>query len=104
MFIEAVVVQRAQLTGEVSTGDPDAAHELVASQVLRLIGSAIGSDAGVARAASELAEDTALLAAFFQNLDLLPPGPDPSADGIALMVGAAVQRLAEMTDPGPDAI
>ena len=103
-FIEAVVVQRAQPLGEMATGDPDDTHELVASHVLRLVGYAVGGEAGVARAAGELAEDAALLAAFFQNLDLLPPAPDPRADGIALMVGAAIQRLADMLDPGPDEI
>jgi hypothetical protein len=111
-FAEAVVTQRAyalaepapERTVEGSPVDVSAARAPVddlriADQVIRLMGGA--TDAlDVAGGARELADDPALLAAFFQNLDLLPVDGGTSMDRIALLVAAALQRLAEV-DPAP---
>ena len=42
-----------------------------------------------------LAADPALLAAFFQNLDLLPADGGSPLDGLVLLTGAALQRLTD---------
>lgn len=104
-FAEAVVMQRAHPLGEHPSEENASAAALrteatVASQVLALIALGGEGEAEVERAAHELANDPALLAAFFQNLDLLPPDGSPAVNGIALMIVGALQRLADT--PGGD--
>lgn len=48
----------------------------------------------VTDAAAELADDPALLAAFFQNVDLLYEESFARADAVSLLVMAALERLA----------
>lgn len=102
-FIEEVVAQRARAIGREPVDGDDGEAVRLAAHVLRLIEQGAAGEAGISRAAAELASDHALLAAFFQNLDLLPPGRDPHVDAIALMVGEAIQRLSETLDAGPGA-
>ena len=99
-FIEVVVWQRTHALTERSPGDASATEEAIATRVLSLVEASVGGEVAVSRAAAELADDPALLAAFFQNLDLLPGERDPQVDQLALMVGAAVQRLAERLEDG----
>lgn len=106
-FAEAVVMQRAHpLGGDSNEENPSAAalrvEATVANQVLALIAHSGEGTAEVERAAHELADDPALLAAFFQNLDLLPPDGSPAVNGIALMIVGALQRLADT--PGGDTL
>ena len=104
-FAEAVIVQRAWPLGEntaspVPDPEPDGTEASVAGQVIRMVDASMGGDAAIASAATELANDLALLAAFFQNLDLLPVDRGPAVDAIALLTAAAVQRLAETLSEG----
>jgi hypothetical protein len=94
-FVEAVVVQVAHPLGSASR-DGAAGHEsMVTDRVLRLLRSAVGDDASVTAAANDLATEPPLLAAFFQNLDLLPPAGFPPADAVGLLVMLALSRLEE---------
>ena len=107
-FTEAVVAQRSYALVEptpadasalaASAGEAVAAELRIADQVIELIGGATGQP-DVAHGARVLANDPALLAAFFQNLDLLPVDRGASTDRVALLVAAALQALTEM-DPG----
>ena len=96
-FVEAVVIQRAwQLGDSESSRAHDQSEEArVAEQVIRMIDESAGGDAAIAGVAAELAGDLALLAAFFQNLDLLPADRGMHVDAIAVLTAAAVQRLAD---------
>jgi len=110
-FAEAVVAQRAYALGappaerrvDGSVGPVAAkasASELrIVDQVIGLLAGAMGASS-IPRSARELADDPTLLAAFFQNLDLLPVEGGPSMDRIPLLVAAALQELAEI-DPAP---
>jgi hypothetical protein len=111
-FAEAVVAQRAYALGgppadrtvdESGVGpvaaNPSASELRVVDQVIGLIAGAMGASS-IPRSARELADDPALLAAFFQNLDLLPVEGGASMDRIPLLVAAALQQLAEI-DPAP---
>ena len=52
-----------------------------------------GRQAAPARAAARLAGDAPLLAAAFQNVDLLYAHRCPRADAVSLLVMGAVERL-----------
>ena len=103
-FIEAVAWQWSNGVGDRTAADAAVLEETAVTRVLGLVeasgGGAIAFEGGV----DTLANDPVLLSAFFQNLDLLPAEHDPHIDAIALMVGAAVHRLSETLDPGPDAV
>ena len=101
-FVEAVIIQRALPLGDAPSGaEPGPTdEERVADQVLRLLDGSTRGDAARAGAAAELAADVALLAAFFQNIDLLPTDGGPHVDAVALLTGDALQRLAETLPQG----
>ena len=99
-FIEVVVWQRAHALTESSPGDSSATEGELATRVLSLVEASVGGALAGQRAAAELAADPALLAAFFQNLDLLPAEPDPQVDMLVSMVGEAVRQLAERREDG----
>ena len=99
-FVEAVVVQRAYPLGDRETRNSLTEEDVAETAGCLVMWSAMEDDAK-ARAAEVLASDPALLAAFFQNLDLLPiDGPSP-VNEIALLVGAALQRLADTLPDAP---
>lgn len=50
-------------------------------------------------AAHELAVDAVMLAAFFQNIDLLYSSDYTHSDAVALMLGRALEFSAEMKTP-----
>ena len=98
-FVEAVIVQRAYPLGEQMTPD-SVTEEQVAEKVACLVTWSDMEDEAKSHAAKALASDPALLAAFFQNLDLLPTNGPPPVGQIALLVAGALQWLA---DTSPDA-
>ena len=99
-FIEAVVWQVTHATGAPAGAGLDQLEQATVTDVVGLVQAAAGGEAAAAAAAEQLAANPPLLAAFFQNLDLLPAAPDPQVDAVALVVGAAVQRLAERLEDG----
>jgi len=99
-FIEAVVGQRACPVGDstaqrLSVEDRQIAERRIAEQVIGLVEAGRAGESRMVHAAEELAADPALLAAFFQNLNLLPADGGSHVDAIALLTSAALQRLAE---------
>ncbi len=100
-FVEAVIAQRVYPLDAPATFPSGLLEDPVVDQVARLIERIREGDAEVALAARELANDPALLAAFYQNLDLLPADGGPTVDAIALLALAALQWLA---DTPPDAL
>lgn len=99
-FVEAVVLQRAYPLGDsmasgASASERDVAERRVADQVIRLVVASLAEERSTARAGEELAADPALLAAFFQNLDLLPADGGSPLDGLVRLAGAALQRLTD---------
>ena len=102
-FIAAVVWQRSHAMGERSPTDAAGVEDAALTDALRLVEDAASGSTGHERGVTELAGQPALLSAFFQNLDLLPAERDPQVDAIAMMVGAAVHRLAETLDRASDA-
>jgi hypothetical protein len=97
-FVEAVVLQVAHPLG--GMGEHQRTPEVaVANQVIGLLGRSLGGEGVVADAADELAAEPAMLAAFFQNLDLLPAGGHRAADAVALLVVLALSRLEETGRP-----
>ena len=99
-FVAAVVWQLAHGAGETI----DAAEDAAATRVLGLVEAAAGGAVAFEAGAAALANDAVVLSAFFQNLDLLPAEHDPQVDAVAMRVGDAVHRLAQMIDPGPDPV
>lgn len=96
-FAEAVLVQVTRPPGLLL--DP-AREEAVASRIRALVDAAEG--AGEARQPGPehlLAGDPELLAAFFQNVDLLYAADDPSADRISGWIMGALELL-DRNDPG----
>lgn len=83
-FAEAVVAQVAHPPGAGPATDDGAREREVAGALL----AALAADDAV-----RLAGDAPLLAACYQNLDLLPPA-DAAADAVALLVGRALDHLA----------
>jgi hypothetical protein len=89
-FAEAVVMQMARPAGD----PPDAARERdTALRVARLL-ALRERPPSVAdrRASSLLQEDAVLLAAFFQNVDLLYDAGDPEADRVSRWIMTALER------------
>jgi hypothetical protein len=87
-FAGAVVAQAASA----APGPGDAAWEAaVAEQLLGVVRAAGG--AGAEAAAADLARDPVLLAALFQNVDLLPPAGDATADAVSALVLHALHHL-----------
>ena len=95
-FLEAVVLMVAYPIGAPArTGEPG--HEQAAvKRVTELLEASLGDDRAVAEAADALATDMPVLAAFFQNLDLLPSSGYSPADAIATLVVMALSRLEEI--------
>ncbi len=103
-FAEAVVHQVAHPLGaRVAAGAPEqraARERAVAAVLLATIGAAASRDERLLeQAADQLAADAALLAACYQNLDLLPAFGHAASDAVALLVGRAVERLAARPTP-----
>lgn len=89
-FAEAVVMQLAR-----PAGDPtDAERERdTASRVAGLLALREGVATSTDRQASSLLrEDAVLLAAFFQNVDLLYDSGDPQADRVSRWIMTALER------------
>ena len=98
-FMEAVILQRAYPLGGLAAVDGTSEDD-VADRVACLVMWSDMEEEARSHAAEALARDPALLAAFFQNLDLLPTNGPPPVDQIALLVAGALQRLA---DTSPEA-
>jgi hypothetical protein len=94
-FVETVVLLVAHPLGDPEV--PASAPELAtADRVIALVERALAGDTQGAEAAGDLAADPEMLAAFFQNLDLLPRGGHRAADAVALLVMLALSRLEEI--------
>lgn len=87
-FAEAVVAQVAHPLGAAPADDAGAGERAVTDALLHAI-----ADDDATAAAARLAADAPLLAACYQNLDLLPAS-DAAGDAIALLVGRALDHLA----------
>jgi hypothetical protein len=85
-FAAAVAEQVGRSTGTGREGERAAAE-----RTLELL---LGSP-GDASGAAALAGRPALLAAFFQNVDLLHLAADPRADAVSALVMAALERLGD---------
>ncbi len=83
------------MASDASASERDVAERQVADQVIRLVVASLAGEGSTVRAGEELAADPALLAAFFQNLDLLPADGGSQVDGIALVTSTALQWLAD---------
>ena len=91
-FIEAVVLLVAHPLGDPET--PATAAELAtADRVIALVQRAVAGESEAVDAAGELAAEPEMLAAFFQNLDVLPGGGHRAAEDIALLVMLALGRI-----------
>lgn len=91
-FIAAVAVQLARAT---ESAPPDEERSVAerAVAVLRLAHRSPRAEAGPERAGELLGGDVALLAAFFQNVDLLYEHGYTHADAVSLAVMHAVSLL-----------
>jgi hypothetical protein len=92
-FAEAVVAQVAHPLGAPPASRPGARERLVARRVARLLAASVRPDPAPARAAARLAADAPLLAAAFQNVDLLYAHRCARADAVSLLVMGAIERL-----------
>lgn len=92
-FVEAVVVQLVYPLGGPAPASPEEAERAVGDRVVAMLGASTADPHFTARAAADLAADAALLAAFFQNVDLLHSHRCPHADAVSLLVMAALERL-----------
>lgn len=94
-FAEEVVREIAHPLGSEESRDPGADEALAAQRVLRLIDAAFGGVPAVRDdAARRLADDPPMLAAFFQNLDLLVDCERGHAGAVAALVAAALDMPA----------
>ena len=93
-FVEAVVLLVAYPLGNAES-HAKAPEIATAERVIHLLERSLANEAVVANAADALAAEPAMLAAFFQNLDLLPAGGHRAADAVALLVMLALSRLEE---------
>ncbi len=90
-FAEEIVLELAYPLGAAESHDPTADEALAARRVLEVIGAAFDGTPGTREAgARRLAGDAALLAAFFQNLDLLEECARGHAGAVAAVVAAAL--------------
>jgi hypothetical protein len=95
-FVEAVVTQVAYPLG--ASREPDPAREReVAERVLALLHSA---DAAGYAGAEALADNPRLLAALFQNVDLLYEEQHARADAVSVLIMRALEFL-EDEERGP---
>jgi hypothetical protein len=93
-FAEAVVEQVAHPLGTAPSADPAGAERAVGGRVVGLLEGSVAGASAAAEAAAGLSNDPAMLAAFFQNLDLLDRRTDARTDAVALLVLSAMERLA----------
>lgn len=91
-FAEEVVRQVAHPLGADPSPDPAGSEAAVARRVLGLVEAAFGDEREARDAAARrLAGDAPLLAAFFQNLDLLEECASGHAGSVAALVAAALE-------------
>lgn len=90
-FTEEIVLELAYPLGAAESRDPAADEARAARRVLDVIGAAFESSPGArAEGARRLAADGPMLAAFFQNLDLLSDCGRGHAGAVAGLVAAAL--------------
>lgn len=99
-FLDAVAHHAAHRLGEPDItspphSDPEHVRRLEAERIIRLADIAATFD----DAAIALASDATMLAAFFQNLDLLFTHDSPHGDVVARLLGRALEFSAEMKTP-----
>lgn len=92
-FLEAVAGQVAHRHGE-PEGDPREAELAAGVRALELLLAPEEEDA-----AGRLVSEPPMLAAFFQNVDLLYEHRDPHADAVAGLVMRALERAEEGGGP-----
>ena len=85
-FVEAVVEQAVHRLGPERSGVLAGATASMGKRVVSFLEAAAEGESSRARAAEELAGEPAILAAFYQNLDLLPAADFAPGDAIALLV------------------
>ena len=91
-FAEEVVRQVAHPLGAEPSPDPEGDEARTAGQVLELLGGAFeGTPQARAAAARRLGLDGTMLAAFFQNLDLLEDCTRGHAGAVAALVAEALE-------------
>lgn len=94
-FAAEVVRQVAHPLGAEPSSDPAAGEARAATRVLDLLGAAFeGASDEREAAARRLGADGPMLAAFFQNLDLLEECARGHAGAVAALVAAALERPA----------
>lgn len=110
-FLAAVTEQAAYRLGGETQGAGDAALERrLGERALALVresGNAGAADAAPSRAdaaATRLAHDPAMLAAFFQNVDLLFIHDVPGAEQVAALIMEATARLDAPGTPPPPVV
>jgi hypothetical protein len=90
-FAGEIVLELAYPLGAAESRDPNADEAIAARAVLDVIGAAFeGVPGAVAEGARRLAEDAPMLAAFFQNLDLLADCDRGHAKAVAALVAEAL--------------
>lgn len=92
-FARAVVTQLARAPGAAAAPAEERRVAEEVAAVLRLARPESRGDAGPERAGERLAADATLLAAFFQNVDLLYDHGYRHADAVSLAVMHAVSLL-----------
>jgi hypothetical protein len=92
-FVEAVVEHAVHRLGRERSGVLAGATASMARRVVSFLEAATEGEPSRARAAEELAGEPAILAAFYQNLDLLPAAGFAPADAIALLVLTALALM-----------
>jgi len=92
-FATAVVAQVAHPLGAPAAAHPSRRERAVGRRLVRLLAASVGDAPAVERAADALAGDPPLLAAAFQNVDLLYAHACPAADRVSLLVMGAIERL-----------
>ena len=96
-FAEAVVEQVGHPLG---TERVASVQSDILARVVSILEAAVGGEASRNRAAEDLAREPALLAGFYQNLDLLPARSSAATDAVALLVLTSLACL-EATPPLP---
>lgn len=95
-FAEEVVLELAHPLGAAASRDSAADEALAARRVLETIGAAFGGTPEAREAgARRLAADAPMMAAFFQNLDLLAECERGHAGAVAALVAAALHSPAD---------
>lgn len=91
-FAEEVVLELAYPLGAEASREPGADEARAARRVLEALGAAFdGTPGAIVQGAHRLAGDAALMAAFFQNLDLLVECERGHARAVAVLVAAALE-------------